>query len=183
MEIFLSVLAMAWMLFVGFGWWVALQKNRRGTEGAILGLLFGPLGCLVEALLPNQTPELMIDHGNHLRTTEEDSASKNRDRSRILTGCVWLVGLGVLFETRMWWPGILFLGAATAWIQAWAGYGTDDRRGMIRAGAVLALVGFWALTRFSPAFPLVALGVLGAVWVMRTTPSVPRKPYVDHRLD
>lgn len=182
MEIFLSVLAMAWMLFVGFGWWIALQKNRRGTEGAILGLLFGPLGCLVEALLPNQTPELTIDHADQLRAMEEDSASKNRDRSRILTGCVWLVGLGVLFETRMWWPGILFLGAATAWIQAWAGYGADDRRGMIRAGAILALVGLWALTRFNMAFLLVGFGALGVVSALRT-PPVSRKPYVDHRLD
>lgn len=182
MEIFLSVLALAWMLFVGFGWWIAVQKNRRGGEGAILGLLFGPLGCLVEALLPNQAPELTIEHANQPRAMEEESASKNRDKSRILTGCVWLVGLGVLFETRMWWPGILFLGAATAWIQAWSAYGPDDRRGMIRVGAVLALVGFWALTRFSPAFLFVGLGVLGAVWALRT-PPISQKPYVDHRLD
>lgn len=34
------------------GSWVASQKRRSALEGAILGLLFGPLGVLVEALLP-----------------------------------------------------------------------------------------------------------------------------------
>ncbi len=40
---------------LGFGWfgsWVAGQKKRRKREGFILGLLFGPLGVLVEVLLP-----------------------------------------------------------------------------------------------------------------------------------
>lgn len=34
------------------GRWIARQKGRSKREGTILGLLFGPFGCLVEGLLP-----------------------------------------------------------------------------------------------------------------------------------
>jgi hypothetical protein len=40
----------------GFGAYVAVQKNRAGAEGLLLGLLFGPLGVLVEACLPTVPP-------------------------------------------------------------------------------------------------------------------------------
>ena len=106
----------------------------------------------------------------------------NRDRSRILTLGVWLIGLGILFETRLWWPGILFLGAAAALIQAWSAYGPEDRRTMIRVGATLALIGAWALVRFSVAFLLVGLGVWVVVSAMRVPPPS-RKPYIDRSLD
>ena len=38
--------------FGSFGAWVARQKRRSVVEGLILGLLFGPLGVVVEGLLP-----------------------------------------------------------------------------------------------------------------------------------
>lgn len=38
------------------GAWVAAEKERAPGEGAVLGLLFGPLGVLIEALLPNGAP-------------------------------------------------------------------------------------------------------------------------------
>jgi hypothetical protein len=40
--------------FAGLGYYVADQKGRSPAEGLLLGLLFGPLGCLIEALLPAQ---------------------------------------------------------------------------------------------------------------------------------
>jgi hypothetical protein len=40
-------------LFGGLGAYVATQKRRPLEEGLILGALFGPLGCLIEALLPS----------------------------------------------------------------------------------------------------------------------------------
>lgn len=104
------------------------------------------------------------------------------DKSRILTVGVWLVGLGILFETRLWWPGIIFLAATAALIQAWAAYGPEDRRTMTRVGVTLALIGFWSLVRFSLPFLLIGVGV----WVVLTalrTPSIPQKPHIDHRLD
>jgi hypothetical protein len=48
----LLVPLLAWTGLVGLGAYVAAQKGRPRAEGALLGLLFGPLGCLVVALLP-----------------------------------------------------------------------------------------------------------------------------------
>lgn len=107
----------------------------------------------------------------------------NHDKSRILTLGVWLIGLGILFETRLWWPGIIFLAAAAALIQAWAAYGPDDRRTMSRVGVTLTLIGFWALLRFSMAFLLVGVGLWVVVSTLRTPAITRRKPYIDHRLD
>jgi hypothetical protein len=39
--------------FGGLGAWIAAQKRRAAAEGALLGALFGPVGVLVEALLPD----------------------------------------------------------------------------------------------------------------------------------
>jgi hypothetical protein len=52
MEIFVLLITVA-VIMAGFGGWVASQKNRPFPEGLILGFLFGPLGVLVEALMPN----------------------------------------------------------------------------------------------------------------------------------
>jgi hypothetical protein len=43
-------------VFGGLGCWIAGAKHRGGGDGFILGLLFGPFGCLIEALLPNGKP-------------------------------------------------------------------------------------------------------------------------------
>lgn len=42
-----------WGLMALLGGYVASQKGRSDWEGIGLGLLFGPLGVLVEALLPS----------------------------------------------------------------------------------------------------------------------------------
>jgi MFS family permease len=44
------------IVFGGLGLFVANAKNRPSGEGFCLGLLFGPLGALIEALLPNGKP-------------------------------------------------------------------------------------------------------------------------------
>lgn len=38
-----------------FGSWIATQKGRRENEGFVLGAILGPLGWLIELLLPNIT--------------------------------------------------------------------------------------------------------------------------------
>lgn len=48
----LIAFGVGWLLMGVFGGWVASQKNRSGGEGFALGLLFGPFGVLIEALLP-----------------------------------------------------------------------------------------------------------------------------------
>jgi hypothetical protein len=48
-------------IMAAFGSWIAGQRGRSGFEGFILGFLFGPLGVLVEALLPpgqSRTPSV-----------------------------------------------------------------------------------------------------------------------------
>ena len=45
-----------WAMFALFGAWIASVKGRSPGEGFLIGFLFGPLGCLVEAILPNQSP-------------------------------------------------------------------------------------------------------------------------------
>jgi hypothetical protein len=46
-----------WIAFVGLGAYVASQKRRSLTEVVILGLLFGPIGAIVEGLLPSVSEE------------------------------------------------------------------------------------------------------------------------------
>ena len=53
--VLLSVVAWV-VVFTFLGSWVSCQKHRRPEEGAILGLLFGPFGVLLEALLPTLQP-------------------------------------------------------------------------------------------------------------------------------
>jgi hypothetical protein len=40
------------LIFASLGTWIAIQRNRSAGGGFILGLLFGPLGALVELFLP-----------------------------------------------------------------------------------------------------------------------------------
>jgi hypothetical protein len=49
----LLLAAIAGTVFGFLGMFVADQKGRSGGEGFLLGFLFGPLGCLIECLLPN----------------------------------------------------------------------------------------------------------------------------------
>lgn len=80
--------------------WIAAQRGRSTVEGLILGCLFGPLGVLVECLLPvpekkqsrpasrrttNQatTPIVSVDEDNHPAVAEflaESDPSHNRER-------------------------------------------------------------------------------------------------------
>jgi hypothetical protein len=104
--VWLIVLLIGWCSFVGFGWYIAIQKDRSPVEGILLGLLFGPLGCLVLALFPNGDPDQRSSRdeiryesadvddapelpwlqemvGNHpLRSKEEDWLRDLEERSR-----------------------------------------------------------------------------------------------------
>lgn len=56
MTILLIAFATNIIVFGGFGFWVAGQRNRDQSEGLILGSVFGPFGVLIEVLLPPGTP-------------------------------------------------------------------------------------------------------------------------------
>lgn len=53
---YLLGLAMASATFAALGAYVAAQKRRPVPEGAVLGAVFGPVGCLIEACLPAFAP-------------------------------------------------------------------------------------------------------------------------------
>ena len=53
MEVVLIVVFLSACMFAVLGGWIACQKNRDPGEGAFLGFLFGPFGCLIEAVLPS----------------------------------------------------------------------------------------------------------------------------------
>lgn len=43
-----------WFVLSTFSAWVASQKGRSVFEGFVVGMMFGPLGVLVEAMLPSK---------------------------------------------------------------------------------------------------------------------------------
>ncbi len=50
----MEVLIVIWIAMGFLAAWIAAQKKRGPAEGFILGFVFGPLGVIVEALLPSQ---------------------------------------------------------------------------------------------------------------------------------
>ncbi len=50
----LGFLFVAALAFAGFGAWIAGEKGRGRTQGVVIGFLFGPLGVLILAMLPNR---------------------------------------------------------------------------------------------------------------------------------
>jgi hypothetical protein len=56
-----------WLSSGALGAWVAFQKGRGASEGFTLGVLFGPFGVLIEALLPNRELPMRAEE-----TIEED---------------------------------------------------------------------------------------------------------------
>lgn len=48
----LFVLVLVALAFGFFGAWIAGEKGRDRNSGMVVGFLFGPLGCLILALLP-----------------------------------------------------------------------------------------------------------------------------------
>lgn len=102
-----------------------------------------------------------------------------QERANAVTAGIWLIGLGVLFATRFWWPGILFLIGITAIVR-----GSVGHHGLapIHGGIWLLLIGCWALMRFNLTMFFVVLGVY-VIIVGLTRPNPFQKPYVDRTLE
>src|SRR4051812_30465354 len=105
---------------------------------------------------------------------------ETREQQRAVIGGLWLIGIGILFATRLWWPGIMFLIGVTALVegsfkrQPWYG---------IQGGLWAFFIGFWALTRFSLPFLFVALGISTIVGALvKPNPLAKPKPFVDRSL-
>ncbi len=101
------------------------------------------------------------------------------ERANAVTGGVWLIGLGVLFATGYWWPGILFLVGVTALVE---GSARGARWQSIHGGLLILLIACWAMMRFNLTVFFVALGVYVIVAAL-IKPSPFRKPYVDQSLE
>jgi hypothetical protein len=53
---FLILLVIGAVIAGGIGYWIAGEKNRDGVEGAALGCILGPIGWIIEAVLPTKDP-------------------------------------------------------------------------------------------------------------------------------
>jgi hypothetical protein len=104
-----------------------------------------------------------------------------KEHHHAILGGLWLIGLGLLFATGRWWPGIMFIIAITTIVegcfngQPWYG---------VQSGYWAAFIGVWALAGFSFAFLLVGLGIstiLGAL--VKPSPFSKPKPFVDGTLE
>ena len=102
------------------------------------------------------------------------------ERANAVSGGIWLIGLGVLFATRCWFPGVLFLAGATVMIQGSAR--GDAGRAPFRGGVCLVLIGFWAMTRFNLTALFVGLGVY-VIMAALMRPNHFHKPFVDRTLE
>jgi len=105
--------------------------------------------------------------------------SARSPQANALVGGIWLIGLGVLFATGFWWPGIMFVIGIAAIVQCWL---MNRPLCAMHGGFWCILIGLWAMFRFSLAFLFVGMGVyviLSALF----GPNPFRKPYVDNTLE
>lgn len=83
-----------WLSFGGFGAWIASVKNRPTHEGMLVGVFFGPLGCLIEALLPDGQPTLVgsppsDDGSDSVLEKEREAEAEARIRMRAIRREEW----------------------------------------------------------------------------------------------
>ena len=71
---------------MGFlGSYVAIEKNRSGTEGFLLGLLFSLIGVIIVALLPTKEKpkEIVVsDEEKEKLKREQEELMKKKDEER-----------------------------------------------------------------------------------------------------
>ncbi|MFO0893103.1 MAG: hypothetical protein U0790_28695 [Isosphaeraceae bacterium] len=104
-----------------------------------------------------------------------------KERHHAVLSGIWLIGLGILFATRAWWPGIMLLIAATAVLE---GYYNDQLWYGLQTGYWCGFIGVWAVFRYNLVFLLVGLGlssILGAL--VKPSPFAKPKPFVDGSLE
>ncbi|MBV8486773.1 MAG: hypothetical protein JO161_00705 [Planctomycetaceae bacterium] len=72
--------AVTWLSFAGYGYWIASIKRRNPGEGAILGLLLGPIGCVLEATLRERTAEEINQERERRQQEAEERLQEQRQR-------------------------------------------------------------------------------------------------------
>ena len=105
----------------------------------------------------------------------------SEEKAGQITGGIWLIGLGVLFYTGRWWPGIMFVVGASSIVQ-----GLVKGRGWyaFQGGLWCFAIGVWALFHFNIAIFLVALGASMIVLAMFRPPAIAKpEPFTDNSLE
>ena len=75
------ILGAVWIVVLGgVGYWIAQQKRRSEVEGAALGCLLGPLGWIIEAVLP--TGEMPSAPVTRSSDSTSSSSARNQDPPR-----------------------------------------------------------------------------------------------------
>jgi hypothetical protein len=103
------------------------------------------------------------------------------DQHRAILGGIWLIGLGILFATRFWWPGILFLIGITAilegWLNGYPWYGAQ-------AAYWLVFLGLWAMTGYFITALMIGLGISAIIGALvKPNPFTKPEPFVDSSLE
>ncbi len=85
-----------------------------------------------------------------------------------VSGAIWLIGIGALFATGWWWPGIMFVIGTSSVVQ-----GIVAGRGWyaFQAGLWSFGIGVWAMTGFNLAVLFVLLAVSGMLAAFVRPPS------------
>ena len=87
-------------IIMGFlGSYVASEKNRSGTEGFLLGLLFSIIGVIIVALLPtkekkkDKPKEVVISEEERKRKDEEIKEIKRKEDKAFGKILLWFFGV------------------------------------------------------------------------------------------
>jgi hypothetical protein len=100
-------------------------------------------------------------------------------RASALTAGIWLIGLGILIATKVWWPGILLLVGITIMVHGWC----SGRQQQMMHGGILAIaIGMWAACKFNVALLFVGLGAY-LIYSALLKPEPFGKPHVDNTLE
>lgn len=101
------------------------------------------------------------------------------ERSGMVSPAIFMIGMGVLFYTGYWWPGIMFVIGTAAIVQGLvAGRGWYAFQG----GLWTIGIGVWAIFHFNIAVMFVVLGV-SMLYSALFKPPFLKKPYVDNSLE
>jgi hypothetical protein len=102
-----------------------------------------------------------------------------RERADQISGAVFMIGMGILFATHFWWPGILFVIGVTSLVRGLS----EGRRWYSLQGALwMFALGAFFLMGANVAILFVAIGIsmlIGAFY----RPPMFAKPQVDNTLE
>ena len=108
-----------------------------------------------------------------------DEMQLSNERAGMVSSAIFMIGIGVLFYTGYWWPGIMFVIGAAAIIQGLvSGHGWYS----FQAGVWTIGMGVWAILNYNIAIMFVVLGV-SMLYSAIFKPPFLKKPYVDNSLE